>query len=217
MGARRWRWIWQQGGSSELLSTNSCRFRLTDSSLEQMVWPDIPETRFIASTQEKFSSRLRCLAADFLWPTLFPTFCRFQIRHEDFRQRIAVEDEDITRYRNPWSFWILRKVSRQEISSLNLFDTSLWPAKGRFSTFLWSIRPGVFLRLFDHRKRLFPKVGNGTMFAIYPSSLKLTFFITASWTGTSWRTQSFWIISHRSRFVTFTFIQHLLTGHQKNK
>ena len=35
------------------------RFRLTDASLEQMVWPEIPETRFIASTQEKFSSRLR--------------------------------------------------------------------------------------------------------------------------------------------------------------
>ena len=77
-------------------------------------------------------------------PQLFPTLCRFQIRHEDFRQRIAVEDEDITRYRNPWSFWILRKVSRQEISSLNLFDTSLSPAKGRFSTFLWSIGPNVF-------------------------------------------------------------------------
>merc|ERR1712172_259568 len=66
-------------GSKTLEMNLTTRFGLTDSSLEQMVWPDIPETRFIASTQEKFSSRLR-----------------FQIRHEDFRQRIAVEDEDIT-------------------------------------------------------------------------------------------------------------------------
>ena len=66
------------------------RFRLTDASLEQMVWPEIPETRFIASTQEKFSSRLR-------WMVGLHTNhrARFQIRHEDFRQRIAVDDEDI--------------------------------------------------------------------------------------------------------------------------
>ena len=84
MGARRWRWIWRQGGSSELLSTNSCRFRLTDSSLEQMVWPDIPETRFIASTQEKFSSRLRCLAADFLWPTIISNFVQVSNKTRGF-------------------------------------------------------------------------------------------------------------------------------------
>ena len=99
------------------------RFGLTDSSLEQMVWPDIPETRFIASTQEKFSSRLRCpvwLVSSWgtqshtvftLWKggevadliVCILSLCyRFQIRHEDFRQRIAVEDEDITRYNLCW-------------------------------------------------------------------------------------------------------------------
>ena len=55
-----------------------------------MVWPEIPETRFIASTQEKFSSRLRWVVG----PRTNHR-ARFQIRHEDFRQRIAVEDEDI--------------------------------------------------------------------------------------------------------------------------
>ena len=191
MGARRWRWIWRQGGSSELRPTHSCRFRLTDSSLEQMVWPDIPETRFIASTQEKFSSRLRCLAADFLWPTIISNFVQVSNKtrglptaycsrgrgyHKVQKSMVLLDLEEGLKTRK-WVHWICLTLPcglQKDVFQLFYGQLGL-----------------VFLRLIDHRKRLFPKVGNGTMFAIYRSSLKLTFLITASLTGTSWRTQSF--------------------------
>ena len=60
------------------------RFRITDASLDKFHWPQqiILNSEFksnlSSSTQEMFKSKLR-----------------FQIRHEDFRQRISQDEEDI--------------------------------------------------------------------------------------------------------------------------
>ena len=156
-----------------------------------MVWPDIPETRFIASTQEKFSSRLRCLAADFLWLTIISNFFQVSNKTRGFPTAYCSRGRGYHKVEKSWVLLDLEKGLKTRKKFIEFVWHFLVACKRTVSTFLWSIRPGVFLRLFDHRKRLFPKVGNGTMFAIYPSSLKLTFFITASWTGTSWPTQSF--------------------------
>jgi len=57
------------------------RFRRTDASLDKFLWPkQIIQGRLnlSSSTKEMFKSKLR-----------------FQIRHEDFRQRISQDEEDI--------------------------------------------------------------------------------------------------------------------------
>ena len=66
-------------GKQTLEMNLTTRFRRTDESLDQLVWPDkFPEGRFEKRRENKFKSRLR-----------------FQISHEDFRQRISQDEEDI--------------------------------------------------------------------------------------------------------------------------
>jgi len=61
-------------GSQTLEMNLTTRFRHTDTTLENMPWPD----RFERGKEDMFKSKLR-----------------FQIRHEDFRQRIGQDEEDI--------------------------------------------------------------------------------------------------------------------------
>jgi len=61
-------------GSQTLEMNLTTRFRHTDSTLDHMPWPD----RFEKGNEDMFKSKLR-----------------FQIRHEDFRQRIGQDEEDI--------------------------------------------------------------------------------------------------------------------------
>ena len=65
---------------SQMLEMNlTTRFRKTDRSLDELIWPEkFQAGRFDEGTNEMFKSRLR-----------------FQIRHEDFRQRISQDEEDI--------------------------------------------------------------------------------------------------------------------------
>ena len=68
-------------GSQTLEMNLTTRFRRTDASLDKFLWPQqIIQGRLnlSRSTKEMFKSKLR-----------------FQIRHEDFRQRISQDEEDI--------------------------------------------------------------------------------------------------------------------------
>ena len=162
MGARRWRWIWRQGGSSELLPTNSCRFRLTDSSLEQMVWPDIPETRFIASTQEKFSSRLRCLAADSLWTSIISNFVQVSNKTRGFPTAYCSRGRGYHRVKKSMVLLDLEKGLKTRNKFIEFVGPFLVACKRMFFQLFYGQLSPMFLRLIDHRKWLFPKVGNGT-------------------------------------------------------